>query len=114
VHLHIRQWRLVPCVLVLALIGAALPLPCAAEGVGPSPVAPGLKASIGSVTRAIALDRPMSAKKLSAQAPGESRTTGSKSFFKTPAGMVVLAVMAAGTGYAIYSAKHDRIAPIGR
>ena len=31
------------------------------------------------------------------------------SFFKTRAGIVVLAVMAVGTGYALYSVKEDRI-----
>ncbi len=33
----------------------------------------------------------------------------STSFFRTPAGIAALAVMAVGTGYAIYSTKHDRI-----
>lgn len=111
---HFRQWRLVPRVLVLALMVAALPLPCAAEGASPTTATPGLTASIGPMARAIALDKPVAARKLTAQAPGESRAPGSKSFFKTPAGVVVLAVVAAGTGYAIYSARHDRIAPTGR
>lgn len=113
-RLHLRQWQFVLRVLVLALIVTALPLPCAAEGVNQTAATPGLRASIGPIARAIALDRPMAAKKLAAQVPGESRAPGSKSFFKTPAGIVVLAIMAAGTGYAIYSAKHDRIPPQGR
>jgi hypothetical protein len=33
----------------------------------------------------------------------------SSGFFKSRAGAVALAVMAVGTGYAVYSAKHDRI-----
>ena len=36
------------------------------------------------------------------------------SFFKTPAGMVVIGVLAAGAGYAIYSASHDRIHSVVR
>jgi hypothetical protein len=114
VRFHLHQWRLVPRVLVLALIVTALPLPCAAEGASQPTATPGLRASIGPIARAIALDKPMPARNLAAQAPGESRAPGSKSFFKTPAGIVVLAIVAGGTGYAIYSAKHDRIAPTGR
>lgn len=45
-----------------------------------------------------------------AQAP----TTSSKAFFKTGPGLMVIAVLAAGTGYAVYSAKHDRIRGSGR
>lgn len=36
-------------------------------------------------------------------------TTRGPGFFRTKAGMVALAVMAAGTGYAVYSAQHDRV-----
>ena len=39
----------------------------------------------------------------------QAQATKSGSFFKTRAGMLVIAVMAVGTGYAIYSAKEDRI-----
>ena len=33
----------------------------------------------------------------------------SKRFFKTPFGMAVIAIVGAGTAYAVYSAQHDRI-----
>ncbi len=33
----------------------------------------------------------------------------SPSFFRTPLGLAVIAVVGAGTAYAVYSAKHDRI-----
>jgi hypothetical protein len=41
----------------------------------------------------------------------EQATAGkaSSGFLKSRAGAVALAVMAVGTGYAVYSAKHDRI-----
>jgi hypothetical protein len=39
----------------------------------------------------------------------QSSGTQSTSFFKTRPGAIALAVMAAGTGYAIYSASHDRV-----
>ena len=41
------------------------------------------------------------------KAPKQATKTGS--FFKTRTGVLVLAVMAAGTGYALYSLKEDRI-----
>lgn len=110
-----RKWRrILPCVLVLALIVAAVPLPCAAQGVGHPAAKPGLKASIGPIARAMALDKPVPASRSSVQSPGDARTPESRSFFKTPIGVVVLAVVAAGAGYAVYSANHDRIAPTGR
>ncbi|MEP6916439.1 MAG: hypothetical protein ABJC89_12370 [Acidobacteriota bacterium] len=42
---------------------------------------------------------------LAAQSPG---------FFKSRAGAVIAAVMIAGTGYALYSASHDRIHSAGK
>ncbi|MEO8077645.1 MAG: hypothetical protein ABI818_15055 [Acidobacteriota bacterium] len=42
---------------------------------------------------------------LAAQSPG---------FFKTRAGVVIAAVMIAGTGYALYSSSHDRIHSAGK
>ena len=39
----------------------------------------------------------------------QSSSTQSTNFFKTRPGAIALAVMAAGTGYAIYSASHDRV-----
>ena len=43
-----------------------------------------------------------------------STSTGSTSFLKSRPGMIALAVVAAGTGYAIYSAQHDRIHSAGK
>lgn len=42
------------------------------------------------------------------------QATASGSFFKTRTGLLVIAVMAVGTGYAVYSAKEDRIRGINR
>ena len=42
------------------------------------------------------------------------QATKSGSFFKTRTGVLVLAIMAVGTGYAVYSAKEDRIKGINR
>jgi hypothetical protein len=42
------------------------------------------------------------------------QATSSGSFLKTRTGLLVIAVMAVGTGYAVYSAKEDRIRGINR
>jgi len=105
-----RSWRLAVRVFALALVLVAIPLPGLAEETNKPAPTPGLKASIAraAVSGGVTLEHA----KPSA-APVETQV-GSKSFFKKPIGMVVLAVMAAGTGYAVYSANHDRIAPTGR
>ena len=36
-------------------------------------------------------------------------STGGSGFFKSKPGMIALVVMAVGTGYALYSAQHDRV-----
>jgi hypothetical protein len=41
-------------------------------------------------------------------------TTRSATFFKTPAGVVVMAVLGVGVGYALYSAQHDRVHSAGK
>jgi hypothetical protein len=74
------------------------------------PVAkPGIRASAENVAHSARL----------ADAAGQGTPAGKAelshpSFFKTPAGMIVLGIVAAGTGYAIYSASHDRIHSVTR
>jgi hypothetical protein len=105
-----RSWRLAVRVFALALVLVAIPLPGLAEETDKPAPTPGLKVSIA---RAAASGSVTLEQAKPSAAPVETQG-GSKSFFKKPIGMVVLAVMAAGTGYAVYSANHDRIAPTGR
>ncbi len=49
-----------------------------------------------------------------ARAAQSGSTMQSSSFFKTRTGVVIAAVMIAGTGYALYSAQHDRIHSAGK
>ena len=103
--LQVRSWRLALRVVALALVLAAIPLPGLAED-STQPVAkPGLKASIA---KAAANTTTAASQGQKAAAPDKAQL-GSRSFFKSPAGMIVLAVVAAGTGYALYSSSHDRI-----
>ncbi len=108
---QLRKWRLALRVLALALIVAAVPLPCLAQQPGQTATTPGLKASARSVVHAVVAAAP-AAKPARAQATGDAKAQlESKSFFRTSAGLAVIAVMAAGVGYAAYSASHDRIPP---
>ena len=63
------------------------------------------------IARDLSATRASSTTRRSGQAsPGADSPT----FFKTPTGAVVLAVMVVGVGYAIYSAQHDRIHSPGK
>lgn len=108
-NFKVRRWRFVLRVLVLALIAAAVPLPSVA-GQAPQPAPrPGLKASIEPAVRAV-VAKPAPAVKAQAQAGTDAKAQiGSTSFFRSGAGIAVIAILAAGTGYALYSASHDRI-----
>jgi hypothetical protein len=41
-------------------------------------------------------------------APAAAPESGGRPFFKSPAGVVAIVLMAVGTGYVVYSASHDR------
>lgn len=107
---HVRRWRIVLRVaLALALIVAAMPLPCLAQQPGQTAPKPGLKASIQPAVHAVVVATP-AAKPVRAQATGDVKAPlESKSFFKTTTGVIVLAVVGAGLGFTFYSMSHDRI-----
>ena len=98
------QWRPLGRVVALALVLAAIPLPCLAGEPDKSAPPPGLRASIAraatSGSTALAQVKPT--------APDRAKL-GSTSFFKSPAGIATIVVVALGTGYAVYSTRHDRI-----
>jgi len=90
--------------IVLALVIALCPLPAlAGDQSQPAKKAPGIRASAA----AIATRQPLAASPTAAQGSPAGNRSGS--FFKSPVGIVVLATMAAGVGYALYSTQHDRI-----
>ena len=101
-----RRWRPALRVLALAVAIAAAPLLCLAEESGPPAAKPGIQASMQKIAATTTLTKsPAKA----ARAQESPETTGKGSFFKTPAGIVVLGIIAGGTGYAFYAARHDRI-----
>lgn len=106
-NFQVRRWRLVLRLLVLALIVATVPLPCSAGQASQTVQKPGIKASIQPAVRAVAA-KPATAVK--AQAGTDSKAQlQSPSFFRTGPGMAVIAIVAAGTAFAFYTASHDRI-----
>ncbi len=111
----VRRWRFALRLLALVLIAAAVPLPVLAEGGQTVPTRPQMQASVKPIVRAVVAAQPP-APKSSAQAtkPADTSALESKSFFKKPVGLAVLAVMAGGVGYTIYSATKERIPPQGR
>ena len=52
--------------------------------------------------------------KTSSPVRAQSNGGQSGSFFKSKPGILALAVMAAGAGYAVYSTQHDRIKSAGK
>jgi len=100
-------WRTAARVLVLALVVTAIPLPSLAGDVSKPAPSP-LKASIAKAakTNIGALEQ---AKPAQPSQPADKSELGSPSFFKKPAGIVVLALVGGGIGYMAYSMSQDRI-----
>lgn len=115
---HRGSWRhLVALVLVssLALLGA--PPPVSAEESTPSSVR--LNAPLVDSAHRLAAATPLAvatappARSQQAQPPA-GVDLSKPSFFKSPVGIVVIGVFAAGTAYALYSMSNDRIRGSGR
>jgi hypothetical protein len=84
---------------------ATVPL-AAAEAAPQTPPAVNLKAA---VQKAASTERLSTTTSPQASQPAGTPDLQSPSFFKTPLGLAVIAVVGAGSAYAIYSAQHDRI-----
>ena len=99
----------------LALALALTPLPAAANEAPPRTTpAPQAKAQISQVSlkesaARVAVRTPLAPAAARARRAQDAAGKDSPSFFKTKGGAVALAVMVLGVGYALYSAKDDRI-----
>ena len=99
---------------MLAVALALVPLPVAASDAKPAPKAK--KTIQASMQDMVARDlakapaRPTARRAEQAGAP----TKESVGFFKSKPGMIALAIMVGGVGYALYSAQHDRIKSAGK
>ena len=106
--------RLLARVLVLALAAGAFPADCLAGGTPPPPgeSTPTLAASIqkAAVMESAKMTKARASSSVAGQDPGQPKTDlGSKSFFKSPAGIVALILTGVGVGFAMYSTSNDRI-----
>jgi len=102
---------------LLVLTAALIPLPVAASEAAPVQTTPTVRTT--SLHDAVAREAVKAAKAPAGRtserrADKGSADKGTSAFFKSGPGIAVLAVLAAGTGYAIYSASHDRINSPGR
>src|SRR5262245_39362909 len=109
----VRSFPRLTRILGLAVITALVPLPLIADDTGGAKRTPTIRESAARI-----VPRDISAAPAPTSRAREARqgstSTASTSFFKTRPGMIALAVIAVGTGYAIYSAQHDRIRSPGR
>ena len=107
------KWRgrLRRSVLVAVLI-ALLPLPSVAAERRPADAGP-IRTSIKKIPVAVSTAVPATATHASrrSQQSGPERDS---SFFKSKTGLVALAVLAGGVGYALYSTRNDRITSPGK
>jgi len=104
------SWYRVLHVVALTTAVVAAPLPCLA-GEPSSPVQSKLTLN-ASMQKAVALEARAergAPPARAVQSGGGKTDLGSKSFFKTPAGVITLIALGAGVGYALYSTSHDRV-----
>ena len=94
--------RVVAAGMTIAL--ASVPLAAA----DPAPPSINLKAAVAKAASTERLASNTTARVQTAQ-QGTAMAPESKSFFKTPLGIAVIAIVGSGTAYAVYSAQHDRI-----
>jgi hypothetical protein len=115
VTLRISSWRgILPRAGLLAAIIALVPLPLTAADGGAAPSkSPTIKRSMEQIVARDLTSAPASARVVRRARLSQS-AGASEGFFKTGPGIVALVVLAAGTGYALYSASHDRIHSAGK
>ena len=94
--------------IALGLTLALAPLPLAAAEAGHVAPANTLATAIAKAAATERLASSRTALAQTAQTAGAA-APDSRRFFKTPVGMAVIAIVGAGTAYAVYSAQHDRI-----
>lgn len=102
---------------MLAIAVTLLPLPLSAADPATASVAQPLKTSIAMHAKREVLVTPAKQSAATGKSAPRAQQTSDPheaGFFRSPAGIACLAVLAAGTGYAIYSASHDRIHSVAR
>ena len=88
-------------VVVLGLTFSALPAAAGPPAAGPA------KPTLAAAAAAKVASAPISKRALAQTAPAAAPAEEHRGFFKTPAGVAAIVLMAAGTGWMVYSAYHD-------
>lgn len=101
-----------PRAVLLVVAAALVPLPVAASDTKPAPKPKTIQASMQEIVARDVAAAP--ARPAARRAEQDSQSKESIAFFKTKPGMIALAVMVGGVGYALYSAQHDRIHSAGK
>ncbi len=111
---RIMAWRgFLPRAGLCAVLLALVPLPVAAADDAQAKTTSNIKASMERIVSRDLASAPVASSL--ARPARQGQTPGSASgFFKSKPGIIALVVMAAGTGYALYSASHDRIHSPGK
>ena len=102
---------------MLAIAVTLVPLPLFAAAPPAAAPAQPIKTSIAAHAKRDVLVTTAKQPASNAQTATRAQKTGDPhqpGFFRSPAGIACLAVIAAGTGYALYSASHDRIHSVAR
>jgi len=103
---------------MLAIVVTLVPLPLLAADQNQAPSRQPIKASIARHAAhdvLVSTAKPAARKTTEVRArQGTSTASQGSSFFRSPAGIACLAVIGVGTGYAIYSTRHDRIHSVVR
>lgn len=98
----------------LLVLGIALTVaPPASAADSSQPTAP-LATSIAHAARTLALATPDGSARATEQAKPGDELAGSSAFFRQPLGIAILATLAVGSGYALYSLSRDRIRSVAR
>lgn len=102
-------------VAMLAIAVTLVALPLLAADRPPASATQPIKASIAKhATTDVLVSTPTRAERKTTSTRAQSPSAKSGGFLRSPAGIACLAVIAAGTGYAVYSARHDRIHSVVR
>ncbi len=110
---RLTEWRgALPRAVLLAVAAALVPLPVAASDAKPASKPRTIEASMRQmVAREVAAAPARRSVRHAEQGDQSKESVG---FFKTKPGMIALAVMIGGVGYAVYPAHHDRIHSAGK
>lgn len=110
---RLTEWRgALPRAVLLAVTAALVPLPVAASDTKPAPRPKTIQTSMQEMVARDVAAAP--ARLATRRAEQSSQSKESVAFFKSRPGVIALAVMIAGAGYALYSAQHDRIRSAGK